>query len=142
IVNAVPIETSRDVFRLVISFLQRVRLAKLGNRLVVTPYDPQIVPVHVLGMWYRRTERSINCAVPHRFFWVPDAFVGMHQIMFGCWIVRRDCEGGLIVGNGTNESSLSSSCRCRLLRISPQYPQFGIARILRQRLVNALLICF
>ena len=60
--------------------------------------------------------------------------------MFGGGIIRSDCEHRLVVGNGSNESTLSATCSGWLLRIASQQPEFGVFGIFRQGLVDGLLV--
>lgn len=137
-----PIIASRNALRLVIRFFEGVGLAKLGDGFVRAPHDAQIVPVHVLGMRDGWTQTGVNLSVLYGLVCVSDSLVGMHEIMLRSRIVGRDCEGGLVVGDGSYASTLAATGGIRLLRIASQQPELAVVRILCEGLVDGLLVGF
>src|SRR5712692_11777740 len=135
-----PVVASRDVFRFVVAALQGVGFSELGDSLIVPSENAQVVAVHMLGVRNGGAESGVNLTVFHGFPRVSDRLKSMHEIMLSGKIVRRDCQSRLIVGNGTHQPTLSTTCGRGLFGVSAQQPKLAVIRIFRQRRVNCCLI--
>src|SRR5258708_11997194 len=139
-VITVPIVPGRNFFRFVIPELQGVGFSELRDGLIAPSENAQVVAIHVLGVRDGGAQPRVILTVLHGLLRVSDRLESMHQIMLRSRISGRNCQGSLIVGNGSHQSALATACRRGLLGVSPTQPAFPVITIFRSRPANGSFI--